>query len=78
MLRPKPNIVVLVHKQEGLLRDFFFDLRYSLRVVTLKEGHNCCHIFLIPTVKEKWINLHASLHLHGKLGDGFKFLPTLV
>lgn len=58
LLLPKPDVIVLVHEEEALLRDFLFDLRDSLRVILLEIGHYSGHVFLIFRVEKQWLNLH--------------------
>ena len=52
LLRPKPNIIVLVHEQKGLLRYLLFDLWHSLRVKIFEKCHYGFHILLIPAIKQ--------------------------
>ena len=65
--RPEPNIVVFVHEQKCLFRDLLLYLRHSLCIKALKELHDSLHVLFVPTVQQKWLHLHASLQLRGKL-----------
>lgn len=78
LLRPEPDIIELVHQEEGLDGDLFLNLRQGLGVELLKESHHRFHVCLVLAVEQQRLYIHTALQLHSELSHLADVLPVFV